>query len=165
MGVLTPVPPSSPPINLRRRVRTLNQTRKNMVKSRTENAREPLTTVKWRPLLSWYIAPINHASPTPRKTLTALLPVIFPMAGSAVGSSSAAILLANVSGIDVPAATKLSAVTVSARPIVHPIPGIAVRNVEHVRHVGYVIKVSTRRDIIVQHVGHERHVNTIALLM
>ena len=44
-------------------------------------------------------------------TLTELLPVTFPIALSAVFSLTAAALLANVSGRDVPRATKVIAVT------------------------------------------------------
>ena len=40
---------------------------------------------------------MDHATPIPRKTLTALLPVTFPMEESAYLSFIAATLLANVS--------------------------------------------------------------------
>ena len=48
--------------------------------------------------------------PRPMKTLTELLPVTFPIALSAVFSETAAILLANVSGKEVPRATNVIAV-------------------------------------------------------
>ena len=51
-----------------------------------------------------------QGSPSPRKTLTELLPVTFPMELSAVFSLTAAILLAKVSGREVPRATKVMAV-------------------------------------------------------
>ena len=43
------------------------------------------------------MAAMDHAIPTPRKTLTALEPVTLPTEASAVSSSIAAVLLANVS--------------------------------------------------------------------
>lgn len=52
---------------------------------------------------------INHGNPSPRKTLTELLPVIFPMEVSAYCSFKAAVLLAKVSGNEVPMATKVIA--------------------------------------------------------
>ena len=53
---------------------------------------------------------IIQGIPRPMKTLTELLPVTFPMELSAVFSEVAAILLAKVSGRDVPSATKVMAV-------------------------------------------------------
>ena len=55
------------------------------------------------------MAAMVHGSPRPKNTLTELLPVTFPMALSAVFSPTAAALLANVSGRDVPSATKVMA--------------------------------------------------------
>ena len=49
--------------------------------------------------------------PRPMNTFTELLPVTFPIALSAVFSLTAAALLANVSGRDVPKATNVMAVT------------------------------------------------------
>jgi hypothetical protein len=43
------------------------------------------------------MAAMDHAIPTPRKTLTALEPVTLPTEASAVSSWIAAVLLANVS--------------------------------------------------------------------
>ena len=51
-----------------------------------------------------------QGSPSPKNTLTELLPVTLPMELSAVFSVTAAILLAKVSGKDVPSATKVMAV-------------------------------------------------------
>jgi len=48
-----------------------------------------------------------HGRPRPRKMLTELLPVMFPIALSAVFSFLAAIRLAKVSGKLVPSATNL----------------------------------------------------------
>jgi len=53
--------------------------------------------------------------------LTEFEPVIFPTAESALGLSLAAVILAKVSGRDVPMATKVMAVTPGLRPITHPI--------------------------------------------
>lgn len=66
------------------------------------------------------MAATDHASPMPKKTLTALLPVTLPMEASAYTSWTAAALLAKVSGTEVPKATKTTAVTESLRPIVQP---------------------------------------------
>ena len=56
------------------------------------------------------MAAMIHGIPRPIKTLTELLPVTFPMELSAVFSEVAAILLAKVSGREVPRATKVMAV-------------------------------------------------------
>ena len=53
---------------------------------------------------------IIQGIPRPMNTLTELLPVTLPMALSAVFSDTAAILLAKVSGRDVPRATNVMAV-------------------------------------------------------
>ncbi len=53
---------------------------------------------------------MTHGSPSPRKTLTELDPVTFPIALSAFFSFAAAALLAKVSGREVPRATKVIAV-------------------------------------------------------
>ena len=52
---------------------------------------------------------MSHGSPSPRKTLTELEPVTFPIALSACLSPTAAALDANVSGREVPRATKVMA--------------------------------------------------------
>lgn len=66
------------------------------------------------------MAAMDQATPIPRKTFTALLPVTLPMEASAYWSWVAATLLANVSGTDVPSATNTTAVTESFRPMVQP---------------------------------------------
>lgn len=71
-------------------------------------------------LASQQIEAISQGSPRPRKTLTALLPLMLPTELSAVFSLMAANLLANVSGILVPRATKVMATTVFSRPTRHP---------------------------------------------
>ena len=52
---------------------------------------------------------ISQGRPSPRNTLTELLPVIFPIALSAFFSPTAAALEAKVSGKDVPRATNVIA--------------------------------------------------------
>ena len=56
------------------------------------------------------MAAIIQGIPSPINTLTELLPVTFPIELSAVFSEVAAILLAKVSGREVPRATKVMAV-------------------------------------------------------
>ena len=62
----------------------------------------------------------NHGIPRPRKTLTELLPVTFPIELSAVFSCTAACLEANRSGSEVPSATNKMAFTLALRPIRQP---------------------------------------------
>lgn len=92
-------PPSSPPATegRRRYNSTLTHTTAKAVKSETEKAREPGSTWKGLPLERQYTAAMVHATPMPRKTLTALLPVTLPMEASAYWSWMAATLLAKVS--------------------------------------------------------------------
>lgn len=92
-------PPSSPPATegRRRYNSTLTTTTAIAVKSVTEKAREPGSTWKDLPLVRQYTAAMVHATPMPRKTLTALLPVTLPMEASAYWSWMAATLLAKVS--------------------------------------------------------------------
>lgn len=63
---------------------------------------------------------MSQGRPIPRNTLTALDPVTFPTAASAYLELTAAALLANVSGREVPSATKVMAVTEILRPTAHP---------------------------------------------
>ena len=58
-----------------------------------------------------YVEAIAHGNPRPKKTLTELEPVMFPIAASANSDVLAAVILAKVSGRDVPNATKVMAVT------------------------------------------------------
>lgn len=68
-----------------------------MVKRVTEKARFPGSTKNFLPLERQATAAMVHATPMPRKTLTALDPVTLPMDASAYWSWMAATLLANVS--------------------------------------------------------------------
>lgn len=68
-----------------------------IMKTVTLKAREPASTRKVVPLKAWWMAAIAQATPMPRNTLTALLPVTLPIDESAKGSWVAAVLDANVS--------------------------------------------------------------------
>jgi len=63
---------------------------------------------------------MSHGKPKPTNTLTELEPVTFPMAESANSDYFAAVILANVSGREVPTATSVMAVTASLSPTTHP---------------------------------------------
>ena len=63
---------------------------------------------------------INHGMPMPRKTLTELDPVTFPMAESALADDLAAVILAKVSGREVPMATRVIPVTEGLRLMTQP---------------------------------------------
>lgn len=89
-------------------------------KSITEKARLPGGVSKSLFLSAWYFAEISHGRPRPTKTFTEFEPVTLPIAESAVSEVLAAVILAKVSGSDVPTATSVIAVTASARPSVHP---------------------------------------------
>ena len=91
-----------------------------MRKSMTEKARLPGGVMYFLFLLLWYTADINQGRPRPTKTLTELEPVTLPMAVSAFSDCLAAVILAKVSGRDVPMATKVMAVTAGWRPTVQP---------------------------------------------
>ena len=91
-------PPSSPPMEgLRLKKSIQTATKASEQNTTTENPREPGVTLNGVPSTACLMAAINHAQPTPRNTLTALLPVTLPTDESAVGSPTAAVLLANVS--------------------------------------------------------------------
>lgn len=67
-----------------------------------------------------YIAAITHGRPRPRNTFTELEPVTFPTAESAHSEVLAAVILAKVSGREVPMATKVIAVTGLGTPRTQP---------------------------------------------
>ena len=67
-----------------------------------------------------YCDAIAHGRPRPRKTLTEFEPVIFPMDASALSEFYAAVILAKVSGREVPNATIVIAVIESSIPSSHP---------------------------------------------
>lgn len=66
------------------------------------------------------MAAITQGSPRPRNTFTELDPVMFPIAESAVSEFLAAVILANVSGREVPRATRVIAVIESSMFNSHP---------------------------------------------
>jgi len=71
--------------------------------------------------LDAYIELITHGSPRPKKTLTEFEPVTLPTAASAYSLDLAAVILANVSGREVPMATIVIAVICGCIPRTHPI--------------------------------------------
>jgi len=66
------------------------------------------------------VAATAHGRPSPKNTLTELDPVTFPIAESAYSEDLAAVILANVSGREVPRATRVMAVTDSSIPTTQP---------------------------------------------
>lgn len=81
---------------------------------KSKGFRFPRTLSNWQMIFqqtfdAWYMLAISQGKPRPRKTLTELLPVTFPMALSAYFSFIAAARLAKRSGRDVPRATKVMA--------------------------------------------------------
>lgn len=78
-------PPSSPPATdaRRRYSSTSTHSTARMVKRVTEKARLPGSTLNDWPLERQATAAMVHATPMPRKTLTALEPVTLPMEASA----------------------------------------------------------------------------------
>lgn len=54
---------------------------------------------------------MSHGRPQPRNTFTAFDPLMLPTAASALSDCFAAVILANVSGSDVPRATSVMAAT------------------------------------------------------
>ena len=72
------------------------------------------------PFADHHIEAITHGRPSPRNTLTELLPVMLPTAESACFDVLAAVTEARVSGRDVPRATMVMAVTDCSRPRAHP---------------------------------------------
>ena len=63
---------------------------------------------------------MTHGSPSPRKTLTAFDPLTLPTAESALSDVCAAVILANVSGNEVPNATRVIAVIESYMGMTQP---------------------------------------------
>ena len=63
---------------------------------------------------------MSQGSPRPRNTLTEFEPVTLPTAESAYSDDFAAVILAKVSGKDVPRATIVMAVTASGSPMTQP---------------------------------------------
>mmetsp|Transcript_108930 Transcript_108930/g.313793 ORF Transcript_108930/g.313793 Transcript_108930/m.313793 type:complete len:206 (+) Transcript_108930:341-958(+) len=131
-------PPSSQPNAFLRNNRRPKAAKHMIENTLTENASSPAATLrngegagmtpgKYRsdhsassPRNAQYMEAIVHGSPRPRKTLTELLPVTLTTEASAVGSSVAADKDAKRSGILVPTATNVMAVTRSSMPTTQP---------------------------------------------
>ena len=76
----------------------------------TEKPSFPAWTTYTLLLLEAYTALITHWRPRPKNTFTEFDPVTFPTAASAYCDDLAAVILANVSGSEVPTATNVIAV-------------------------------------------------------
>lgn len=89
-------PPNSPPIFLLK-TKTATQITASIQYTVTDIANVPGGTSNSVPLMAWYTDAMVQAKPIPKNTLTALLPVTFPIDESAYLSPTAAVLLAKVS--------------------------------------------------------------------
>ena len=97
------------------------QTSEQIKNTATVNPNFPAGTMYFLLYESAYIALMTHGRPRPKKILTELEPVTFPTAESAYWDDYAAVILANVSGRDVPIATKVIAVIWGSIPRTQPI--------------------------------------------
>lgn len=113
-------PPSSPPTANLLMISRMKQTMEVERYIITEKARSPAGTLNTALFLAWYEVEITHGSPRPRKTLTQFDPVTLLIAASAYWEVQAAVLLAKVSGREVPRATKVMAVTDGLSPMTQP---------------------------------------------
>lgn len=113
-------PPSSPPTNFLLKPRIVKHVTEQQRNTITENAKSPAGVTYFSLLESAYMAAIVHGRPRPRNTFTAFDPFTFPTAESALSEVFAAVILAKVSGKDVPNATIVIAVTESGRGNTHP---------------------------------------------
>mmetsp|Transcript_86633 Transcript_86633/g.279763 ORF Transcript_86633/g.279763 Transcript_86633/m.279763 type:complete len:247 (+) Transcript_86633:507-1247(+) len=132
-------PPSSPPSQTRRKWSSNNATQQITQKVMTQKPRFLISTTKAAPVgilaaCSGYksshscVLPLNfqykdamdQGTPRPKKTFTELLPVTLTTEASAWASSWADLSEANKSGMDVPMATKVKAVTMSGRLTTQP---------------------------------------------
>ena len=102
VGILDLSPPSSPPTRNRRATSVAKHSSAQMVKTTTDADKEPSGTIYSPSLSPMYMAPMSQGRPRPRNTLTALEPVMLPMAESADGAWTAACMEANRSGKEVP---------------------------------------------------------------
>lgn len=103
-------------------IKTMKQRTATIKKTKTEKTRSPAGTVQSLPSCSryQYVVAIAHGSPSPKKTFTEFDPVTLPIAASAQSEVLAAVILAKVSGSEVPKATRVIAVTESLIPATHP---------------------------------------------
>ena len=126
-------PPSSPPNLILLIARNTMHDRARQQKTNTLKPSEaagtkypsytksgPLTPVVPPYLLDSYIVAITHGIPSPKNTFTEFDPVTLPIAASASSSYLAAVILAKVSGREVPKATKVMAVIDGGTIRTHP---------------------------------------------
>ena len=111
-------PPSSPLTLSRLTIKMPIPTKEQLRYKTTERSKPEAGTSQGLPSA---ITAMTHGRPRPRKTLTELEPVTLPTAASAKLLSLAAVILAKVSGSEVPIATKVMAVTPGLRPMTQPI--------------------------------------------
>lgn len=114
-------PPSSPPIKILLQVKIKKQMREQTKKRPTVNPNLPAGTSQEVLCLDAYMALITQGRPSPKNTFTEFDPVTLPTAESAYSDDLAAVILANVSGTDVPMATIVIAVIYGWSPTTHPI--------------------------------------------
>lgn len=114
-------PPSSPPITALLATKIMKHTTATMRKTNTEKPNSPAGTLYGASFTDiQYVDPNAHGRPRPKNTFTELDPVTLPIAASAYSEVFAAVIEANVSGKEVPRATREMAVTDSFRYITHP---------------------------------------------
>lgn len=115
-------PPSSPPIKILLNIKIIKQVTEQAKKTITEQERLPggVMYCSGGDLVSWYVEAITHGNPRPRNTFTEFDPVTFPTAESALSDVFAAVILANVSGNEVPRATIVMAVIDLGIPTAQP---------------------------------------------
>tara|TARA_B110000285_G_C15127395_1_gene621176 strand:+ start:127 stop:501 length:375 start_codon:yes stop_codon:yes gene_type:complete len=103
-------PPSSPPIIILLKVKIAKQTSEHPRNIATVNPNFPAGTIYCLFCLDIYIELMTQGSPRPKNTFTELEPVTLPTAESAYWDDLAAVILAKVSGREVPMATIVMAV-------------------------------------------------------
>lgn len=103
-------PPSSPPIIILLKVKIAKQTSEQIRNIATVNPNFPAGTIYSLFCLDIYMELITQGSPRPKNTFTELEPVTLPTAESAYWDDLAAVILAKVSGREVPTATIVMAV-------------------------------------------------------
>ena len=114
-------PPSSPLTTQRLTISIATPTRQQLRKRTTERSSPFAGTLYSSLFWRLQMTAMTQGRPRPKKTFTEFEPVTFPTAASAQGLSLAAVMLAKVSGSEVPMATKVIAVTPGFSPMTHPI--------------------------------------------
>ena len=113
-------PPSSPPMKTLLAVKIIKQITEHPKNTATVKPSLPAGTIYCASLDYAYIALITHGRPNPKKMFTEFEPVTFPTAESALSDVLAAVILANVSGREVPIATRVIAVICGSIPKTQP---------------------------------------------